>query len=130
MEIPEEVSGAVPESEVRQRAVVSVVAGQVASRLETLMEEVMSRTENLHRATSILAKALARMAAGVPGTEQKAKEEIRRTLTPTERRAAYRLLIFWAQRDTRQKLLEGKLLGLGVWVSTGAFAGWLSLEDD
>ena len=43
--------------------------------------------------------------------------------SPTERRAAYRLLLFWAQRETRRKLAEGKLLGLGAWVSQDAFRG-------
>merc|ERR1711867_250975 len=69
LEVPEEVNGAVPASEVRQRAVVCAVNLGPGERLGKVLEQVMTATEDLHRATSVLARVLAGMASGVPGSD-------------------------------------------------------------
>ena len=103
-----------PASEVRQRAVVCAVEVGQGERLGRILEQVMTATEDLYRATSVLARVLAGLASGVLGSQPQAQNEVRRTPTPRECRAAYRLMLFWGQREVRLKLSEGKLAGLGA----------------
>merc|ERR1711867_307562 len=85
LEVPEEVSGAVPDSEVRQRAVINAVQEGVGRRLEGIVEQIVSRTENLHWATAVLARVLAGLGAQASGDQPLAQAEVRRTPTPKER---------------------------------------------
>ena len=107
LEVPEEVNGAVPESEVRQRAIVSVIDAERKQGMVKVLEKVMASSDSLHRVISVLARLLAGMGSGHPGSSQEAQEEVRRSPTPRERMAAYRLMLFWDQRRVRQRLSEG-----------------------
>ena len=110
-------SGAVPETEVRQKALVSAVDVLEDSRLETLLNQILNGKSTLRSAVGTLSRVLAAMGSGHPGNHPQTEVALRRHPTPADRMAAFRLLLFWEQSEVRKRVVMGKLDGLGVWVA-------------
>ena len=95
LEVPEEVSGAVPDSEIRQKALVGAVGHQVQDRLETLLGTLLQRKGSFIDVVSVLARVLAGMGSGQPGNSRETELAVKSLPGPGACRAAYKLILFW-----------------------------------
>ena len=72
LEVPDEVNGVIPETELRQKALVGAVQHLAPNRLEVLMEALLQRKGKFVDVVSILARVLAGMGSGHPGNSREA----------------------------------------------------------
>ena len=92
--MPEEVDGDIPESEVRTKALVSVVQAGGPSKLEQVLKRVLVEKGSLTAAVTLLARVLAAMGSGHQGNSPGAEQALRALPSPKERHAAFKLLLF------------------------------------
>ena len=76
LEIPEEVAGAVPESEMRQRASVNALEHVQAGRLAEIMGTLLEKKGDVEVVISVLARIMAGLGSSAPGDTQQARDAI------------------------------------------------------
>ena len=82
LEIPDEVSGAVPESEVRQRVLVHAVEADVQGKLQEVLAQVLRARSKLSTVLGILSRVLSAMGSGHGGEDVQTVLALRRHPTP------------------------------------------------
>ena len=116
MQLPEEVPGAVPPTELRKASVQEVHLASTSSSLLEAIQQLQARSYSLDRVVGRLALGL-----------RKGRVPSAAPITAPEWDAARRLLFFEAQGKVRKKMSEGEYPGLGAWVSTSEFRGlWVT----
>ena len=100
MQLPEEVPGAIPPTELRKASVQEVHLASTSSSLLEAIQQLQARSNSLDRVVGRLALGL-----------RKGRVPSAAPITAPERDAALRLLFFEAQGKVRKKMSEGEYPG-------------------